>query len=148
MKFIFAISILIVFVNTLASADFFRSFRSTEYRYFKQQVLWPEAQSECKKQKGHLVTVDSEDEFEYLMSNLREFKINRTWIGLNDMAQEGQWRWEYGDSSAGYIKFGKGEPNNAGNEDCVELVVPINGYNDLPCSKGNLRRRGFICEIE
>ena len=57
--------------NPSVVVQFSETFRSIEYRFFKKQVLWPEAKLECKKHKGHLVTVDSKNEFDYLMANLR-----------------------------------------------------------------------------
>jgi hypothetical protein len=60
------------------------------------------------------------------------------WIGLNDIAVEGTFIWADGtpfdfDTES---NFSSGEPNNQGNEDCVEAFAN-NRWNDLSC--GNTR---------
>ena len=43
-----------------------------------------------------------------------------TWLGLNDIAEEGVWVWSDG-SPVTHTKFDRGEPNNFNNEDCVAM---------------------------
>ena len=63
-----------------------------------------------------------------------------TWLGLNDIAEEGVWVWSDG-SPVTHTKFGLGQPDNSGNEDCVEMKS--NGFlNDRSC--GVLLH--FFCE--
>jgi hypothetical protein len=67
--------------------------------------------------QGHLVTVNSQEEWDFIVTN---FPHPYTWIGLTDQAQEGQFQWVTGepfDFSAWGIS--PQEPNNAGNEDYV-----------------------------
>ncbi|KAB1259310.1 CD209 antigen-like protein 2 [Camelus dromedarius] len=62
-----------------------------------------------------------------------------TWIGLSDHHNEGSWRWL--DNSSLQLSFWKdGEPNNHGDEDCVELHN--DGWNDGRC----VTEHSWICE--
>ena len=74
--------------------------------------------------------------------------LSRYWIGLSDEAREGSWFW--GDSgtmlSPEISKYwSRGEPNNQGNEDCVEVQQV-----QLRSSKMNDQNCGvkvkFVCQ--
>ena len=70
--------------------------------------------------------------------------VTSVWIGANDIATEGEWRWPDG-APLGYINWTSGEPNDFdGNEDCGEIKAskgePV--WNDVPCS----RELHFVCE--
>lgn len=71
-----------------------------------------------------------------------KFKNDILWIGLNDRFKEGQFVWSDGThfNSSVYSNWNDGEPNNAGDEDCVELRS--SGWNDEQCSA----IRFYICE--
>lgn len=62
------------------------------------------------------------------------------WIGLSDFAQEGTYVWVNGEALT-FGHFQNGEPNNDGNEDCIEFRGN-NGWNDVSCNNGN----HFVCE--
>ncbi|KAF4071630.1 hypothetical protein AMELA_G00275540 [Ameiurus melas] len=67
------------------------------------------------------------------------------WIGLNDRAREGEWKWVDGTPlNTGF--WGKGEPNSAvGDEDCVvtrEKTDPFGYWADYPCNDQFI----WICE--
>ena len=69
------------------------------------------------------------------------------WIGLNDTAIEGTYAW-IGGSNATYFNWAPGEPNNSGNEDCVQTFAPSAGetisgrWNDRLCT----HKLAFVCE--
>ena len=56
------------------------------------------------------------------------------WIGFNDVASEGSHVW-YDQSAVIYTNWNGGEPNNSGNEDCVQ-IYPDGRWNDLNCGSG------------
>ena len=72
-------------------------------------------------------------------------KIEHAWIGLNDQVKEGKFVWV----GPMYTNWGPGEPNNAGNEDCVEIVTAKSygktfegRWNDKSCNN----KFSFICQ--
>lgn len=67
-------------------------------------------------------------------------KHDRWWIGLDDRALEGKFRWAAGTST--FATWGRGEPDNAGcNQDCVAMRVEDGRWNDTHC----LEPRPFVC---
>ena len=49
--------------------------------------------------------------------------IKEAWIGYNDIKKEGKWEWcNPSQKNNKYKNWKKGEPNNAGNEDCAAVV--------------------------
>jgi hypothetical protein len=67
------------------------------------------------------------------------------WIGANDKAKEGQYRWVSDDSNVAFTKWDRNQPDDIfNNEDCVEIWKRSNGYkwNDGTCTS----RMNFMCE--
>lgn len=63
-------------------------------------------------------------------------------IGLEDLAQEGDYVWSDG-SDPNYFGWAVGEPNNVDNENCAELALEDGwGWNDTNCEN----EQGFICK--
>jgi hypothetical protein len=88
-------------------------------------AVWTTARTNCSNMGGHLVTITSSGEQNFLYSLWPS-----GWIGLTDEVTEGTWRWVTGETYS-YSNWNSGEPNNAGNEDYVQFVS--NGrWNDLP----------------
>jgi hypothetical protein len=88
-------------------------------------MTWTDARQACINMGGHLVTITSSGENNFVFNTWPS-----GWIGFTDEAVEGQWRWVTGESVV-YTNWNGGEPNNAGNEDYAQFV---NGgrWNDLP----------------
>jgi hypothetical protein len=88
-------------------------------------MTWTAAKVACENMGGHLVTVTSPAENNFIFNLWPS-----GWIGLTDEVVEGQWRWVTGEPFT-WSNWNGGEPNNAGNEDYVQFVS--NGkWNDLP----------------
>ena len=43
--------------------------------------------------QGHLVTITSQGENDFIVSNFGPSGVNRIWIGATDISVEGEWRW-------------------------------------------------------
>jgi hypothetical protein len=88
-------------------------------------MTWTSARQACINMGGHLVTITSAAENNFVFNTWPS-----GWIGFTDEAVEGQWRWVTGESVT-YTNWNGGEPNNANNEDYAQFV---NGgrWNDLP----------------
>lgn len=100
------------------------------------------ARAVCLGFGGDLVSIESRREMEFIKVLSSAFKHDILWIGLNDLRKEGQFAWSDGTpfNSSVYSNWNEGEPNNAGDEDCVERRG--SGWNDEQCSA----IRFYICE--
>jgi hypothetical protein len=94
-------------------------YRSTGSAY------WLDAKANCIAMGGHLVTVTTSGENNFLYNLWPS-----GWIGLTDEVTEGTWRWVTGETYS-YTSWNPGEPNNSGNEDYVQFVGG-GKWNDLP----------------
>ena len=87
-------------------------------------AVWTTARTNCSNMGGHLVTITSAGEQNFLYTLWPS-----GWIGLTDEVTEGTWKWVTGETYS-YTNWNSGEPNNSGNEDYVQFVT--NGrWNDL-----------------
>ncbi|XP_042638604.1 CD209 antigen-like protein 2 [Orycteropus afer afer] len=113
-------------------------FQNSCYLLSRTQTNWHASVSACQDQGAHLVIVNSGEEQRFLQYwSVR--KDGRTWIGLSDHHNEDAWHWV--DNSPLQLSFWvKGEPNNAGDEDCAELSTT--GWNDIKCDAENY----WVCE--
>jgi hypothetical protein len=114
---------------------------------------------------GYLVIITSEEENNFVSDRLQNAA---GWMGANDIAQEGVWRWidtpeavndpgrglQFWSGAGGgsavdemYENWNQGEPNNSGNnEDCGQFLAGGTGqWNDLPCSGMTLS--GYVVEF-
>uniref|UniRef100_A0A8C8WDN7 C-type lectin domain-containing protein n=1 Tax=Panthera leo TaxID=9689 RepID=A0A8C8WDN7_PANLE len=113
-------------------------FQGSCYFFSLTQNTWKESIAACQNMRAQLVVINSTEEQKFLKSwNTKNSQ--RTWIGLSDHHNEGSWRWV--DDTPLQLSFWKeGEPNNHGDEDCVELYS--DGWNDNRCSTENF----WICK--
>jgi len=100
-------------------------------------AVWTTAKTNCSNMGGHLVTITSSGEQNFLYALWPS-----GWIGLTDEVTEGTWRWVTGETYS-YSNWNNGEPNNSGNEDYVQFVT--NGkWNDL----NNSSSLAYVLEFE
>ncbi|XP_014322760.1 CD209 antigen isoform X4 [Myotis lucifugus] len=113
-------------------------FQGSCYIFSKIQSTWDASVSACEDMRAQLVVINNAEEQKFLKSwDIRNDKS--TWIGLSDKHNEGSWQWV--DNTHLHLSFWKeGEPNNQGEEDCVELSG--DGWNDNKCSEEHF----WICE--
>ena len=64
------------------------------------------------------------------------------WIGIHDIANEGNFVYDSNGLIIGYQNWNSGEPNDAGGEDCTEIYVENGKWNDIPCNN----QLSFVCE--
>lgn len=88
-------------------------------------MTWTDARQACQNMGGHLVTITSSSENNFIYNLWPS-----GWIGLTDEVSEGQWKWVTGEPYS-YSSWNGGEPNNSGNEDYVQFVGG-GKWNDLP----------------
>lgn len=118
------------------------SWNGHRYQFIHEEMTWQDAQAYCEDIGGHLVTITSQAEQDFVYTSLVE-KYGVAMIGLNDAASEGTWEWVTGEPFS-YANWDGGEPNNQGNEDYV--FINANGsWND---GHANREYNSFICEWE
>ncbi len=137
------------------------------YKYVSNPgITWTQANIEASAsdyygQEGYLATITSQEENDFLSSQL----AGASWIGANDVAVEGQWRWvtgpengtlfwvgDAGGTEITYANWRGGEPNNSGDEDYAHIadpsLTPIGSWNDLPDAGGGgvYETQGYFIE--
>ncbi|XP_033966215.1 C-type lectin domain family 4 member E-like isoform X1 [Pseudochaenichthys georgianus] len=115
------------------------------YLLSTEKASWEQSRQNCTARAADLVIVDSYEEQEFITSMIKE----QTWIGLNDINQEGTWKWV--DGTPLTLKYWGSTPDNGsgdpvwGEEDCASLVdgrETRTNWNDLRCAT----RLHWICE--
>ncbi len=127
------------------------------YKAYDISKSWTDAKSYCENVGGHLVTVTSQTENEYVYSIIKNELMNLYWIGA--FLENSKWQWVTTESFS-YANWALGEPNSFGNEYYVQI------YNDkISTSKSGFWNNednngsgamdeysvtvtGFICEWE
>ncbi|BFZ21798.1 hypothetical protein BsWGS_24837 [Bradybaena similaris] len=93
------------------------------YSFVREKVGWPEAVSLCREFGGYLLEVNSKDENDWVVSQIRERKFTYSWLGASDMLKEGTFRWMTNNELVGNAPyFGSDQPNNlAAGEQCLAM---------------------------
>ena len=82
------------------------------YQRFDTAMTWQEAKAFCETWGGHLATITSQAEDEFVWSNLASAAPGYgTWLGATDEIIEGEWAWVTGEPWS-YTNWDSGEPNN------------------------------------
>ena len=105
---------------------------------------WEEAQAQAQSLGGNLVTINSQEEQDFLTNTFGG--TEELWIGLTDKVIEGQFKWASNEIST-YTNWFSGQPDNGGpqGEDYVVMNFGAAGqWNDYP---NNLKPLRGIIEI-
>lgn len=65
----------------------------------------------CELQGGHLATLTSKEENDYVYRLMLSENYSSAFFGLSDAETEGEWHWITGEPS-NYLNWHKGEPNS------------------------------------
>ena len=84
----------------LESFSNFGSFENSTYYLYSIATTWQEASYICEQNGGHLVSLESEEENEFVGNLISEI----IHIGLNDQSQEGSFEWS-GQGAIAYSNF-------------------------------------------
>ena len=121
-----------------------------KYQIFQEALTWDEAKSKCEELGGHLATITSEEEYNFVLSFLPTSR-ELYWLGGRKSDNGEVWQWITGEPFT-FTKWHKGEPNNQGqSEQCLELTNYWSAYNGQwgwNDESGSYRTSGFICEWE
>ena len=82
-----------------------------------------------------------------LFFGFRRKGFRNTWIGIQDIRNEGRFVYDTSGKPITFATWSRGEPNNRRNEDCAEYrqrrQERAEKWNDSNCE----RKRNFICEL-
>ncbi|XP_077438570.1 galactose-specific lectin nattectin-like [Vanacampus margaritifer] len=111
--------------------------------YVDEALIFSRAEVVCNLLGGNLVSIHNtlENEVVQHLILLRAGSLRRSWIGLHDTVQDGDFTWTDG-SPFDFEDWATNRPRVDTNQDCA--VINFNGgfWNDIPC---NTQRR-FVCE--
>jgi Lectin C-type domain/Beta-propeller repeat len=107
--------------------------------YLTTATTWEKAEAQAVAMGGHLVTVNSLQEHQFLLNTFD--RAESFWIGLTDQAQEGVFHWISGEPVT-FTNWASTEPNNVNNEDYTAMnQFRRDAWNDL---NGTALLRGIV----
>lgn len=99
------------------------TFNGHEYAVYNKGITWAQAKSACEDAGGHLVTIGSQEEQDFVWSLIKDNEKEGYWIGLSDTETEGTWKWVT-DEPVKYTHWGSTQPDDQrsnGGEDFVGI---------------------------
>lgn len=129
------------------------------YKIFDQSMTWDEAKVYCENLGGHLVTITSQGEQDFIESVIKDGEKSYYFAGGQRISGKGtkEFEWVTGEKWD-YTNWGSGEPNNQWNEEPALMLYRVSKsfslgqWNDSPISgyswdkDFSLDHYGFICE--
>jgi len=113
MKKLFAVMILAIALS--AGCVYAESeevtFNGHTYQRIDIETSWTSAKSYCENIGGHLATVTSQQEDDFIYSVLVKPGKNNAWLGASDEAREGDWKWVTGEMWT-YKNWDTNQPDN------------------------------------
>jgi len=116
-------------------------FNGHYYAIFGDAESWTEAKKYCEALGGHLATITTKEEDEFIFSKLKSYSKSSCWVGGSDSEKENKWEWVTGEDCS-YINWAKGEPNNSG--DHMQYYTTRGCWDDTDGKE----EKAFLCEWE
>ncbi|XP_063953416.1 macrophage mannose receptor 1-like isoform X1 [Lytechinus pictus] len=106
-----------------------------------ERTSWPTAEYICRQGGGHLASIHSKQENEWIRNRLAQ-EFPDAWIGF-EATPSTAFAWS-DDTPVDYTNWNPGEPNSnfLGDEDCAEMYLETGKWNDLDC----LTLQGYVCK--
>jgi hypothetical protein len=92
----------------------------------------------CIRQGKQLVEITNADEQRQLstfISQIDTRNVNNYWAGITYNTSEGHFQLATNSQVIAYTNWGPGEPNQNGDEDCVQIQQVSHTWNDNDCKK-------------
>ena len=127
---------------------YLNSFEGNNYYLSNEKEIWVNANIICESiYQGHLATIASEEEQDFIYNNVIINTLANYWIGLSDVENEGSFEWVTGEEVF-YQNWNTSEPNGGFNENYVEVYSENSQWpgmwNDTPISV----ERYYVLELE
>ncbi len=106
---------------------------------------WSDARQACEDMGGLLAVLPDPATAQQVAELAAPYADGGFWIGLSDIAREGTFTWVDGTPLAEGAPWAKGQPDNAGEADCVEMNPEgeVGAWADTPCDQV----RPFVCTL-
>ena len=105
------------------------------YSLWLTRCNWDDAEQRCQALGGHLALPGSDEEQEFLVTQLLELEDENWWIGLTDAPQEGLWRQPDG-SPPFYSAWNSTQPDGGPEQNCAVIANNLGGqWNDKSCAE-------------
>ncbi|XP_053186720.1 macrophage mannose receptor 1-like [Scomber japonicus] len=102
---------------------------------------WSDAQRECRKEGGDLVSIRNVEDQSFVISQLGYGPTDELWIGMNDRKKEGVFDWS-DHSTVRFTSWEYESPSiSTDQKDCVLIRGKIGNWADRVCEE----KHGFIC---
>ena len=124
-----------------------RIFNKHSYMVYNEALTWEEAERKCRQLGGHLCTITSREEYNFIINMLPSTK-KLYWLGANDLEIEGTWKWVTGEPFT-FMQWLNGEPNGGRNENYLLLTNIYHqkwGWNDGTSGAVSPSMYAYICE--
>ncbi len=136
------------FGPSLTDNQIYAEYQSHRYEFFNNCDSWEEAKAYCESLGGHLATISSQEENDYIYYLLTDAGYSSAYFGLTDSEEEGAWEWVNGEPVT-YTNWHSSEPSNDNsNEDYAMFYWKYNDgtWNDGDFSGSTVGDKVFICE--
>lgn len=122
------------------------TYNGNVYMVIEDEMTWSEASKRCEAAGGHLATVTSAKENDFVQTLCSNGKYNRYILGASDIINDGIWSWVNGESFV-YNNWLVGEPNNAIRGKSF-LVIDAESGKWSDETDNLMSGFGFVCEWE
>uniref|UniRef100_A0A3Q1GW30 Mannose receptor, C type 1b n=1 Tax=Acanthochromis polyacanthus TaxID=80966 RepID=A0A3Q1GW30_9TELE len=111
------------------------------FQLFRTALSWSDAQKQCRKDEGDLVSIRNVEDQSFVISQLGYASNDELWIGLNDRRTEGLFDWS-DHSTVSFTSWEYGKPAvTTDQSDCVLMRGESGNWADRACTD----KHGFIC---
>jgi len=121
----------------------YTAFQGRCFKYNASPQNWANSQAQCQLEDANLASFADQDDFDFLWALCVG---NECWLGGNDIASEGTFRFVGSNALVLSGYWSTGEPDNfLGNQDCIWMwlaAAPDPKIDDLQCTAS----RRFLCE--
>ena len=120
------------------------TFNNHHYMFIPFAMTWHEAKAFCEDFGGHLSTVTSEEEWDFIQQKAKA-NIGHFWLGGTDEALEGEWKWVTGETWE-FTAWAVDSPNSESDADYLYISSSRDYmWNNWSETLDN-SSEGFVCE--
>lgn len=125
-------------------------FNNHSYKLYELNMTWEDAQEYFKDNGGHLATITSQEENDFLFNYIISQSCDSAYFGATDKENEGNWIWITGEEFI-YSNWHNNEPNNERGDENYAMFYykyPDGTWNDgvIRTYSNDLPYSFFICE--